>query len=202
MSVVSVSWCEFANFTLAFPNEREVSFGAWRYNSFVLVQNVDTGNIWKVETCETYPDYVSLDGYWKASRAFGIIAPVLGVIVAGSMVCLPGLGKASGSLFLIVSLCQGLTFLLLKSDICDIDTNPIFRLVNSTVETSALVKDDSCEIGSSATMSIVATVLWFLAALPPLFTGGSSDEGDGGEAPVEPGEDKVLDEPEGEVGGE
>ena len=156
-SLICVSWCEFTHHTLT--TGREVSFGLWRYQDFVLIQNVDTGDVWKVDTCAGYPDDVSIDAYWKSARAFSIIAPILGVLTAGLGCFKPELGKLLGAVFILVTTCQGLVFLFFKSDVCDGTDNPVVDAVISPFI------EEECELGPNGIMGIVATCLWFLVAI-------------------------------------
>jgi hypothetical protein len=107
---MTVSWCEFVDFTLI--GGKEVSFGMWRYQSFALIVNNDGTQLYKVDTCNGYSDDVSMDTYWKTSRVFSIIAPVLGCLAAILMCVRPRLGKALGGVFVVVTTCQGLVFFL------------------------------------------------------------------------------------------
>jgi hypothetical protein len=155
---MTVGWCEFVDFTLI--GGKEVSYGMWRYKSFVLFQNNDGTEIYKVDTCTGYSDNVPMDAYWKTSRYFSIIAPVLGFLATVLMCVRPSLGKALGGVFIVVTTCQGLVFLFFKSDACDADANPLFS-VGDALETT----QEECEMGSNAIMCIIAIILWFIAAI-------------------------------------
>ncbi|CAB9511290.1 expressed unknown protein [Seminavis robusta] len=173
-SIGSVSWCETAKFTLAGPKARKINFGLWKYNSYQFITNVNTGEIWQVETCNSYPDGTEKDSHWKAAQAFSIIAPIWGAfafcpILAASKS--PIMAKISGVLLLLACLFQGLTLLFLKSNLCNARTNPFFG--SSILQSTGLVSlttEEQCEVGRSAIVGIVAMCLWFLGGILAIVT--------------------------------
>eukprot|EP00980_Cylindrotheca_fusiformis_P025150 scaffold13207_cov143-Cylindrotheca_fusiformis.AAC.3 len=65
-----------------------------------------------------------------------------------------------GALFLVCSLFQGLTLLVVDSSICH--DNPVLQSENYTTDS------DSCEWYTGLYLSIIAVVLWFLAGVAAL----------------------------------
>jgi hypothetical protein len=163
LSLSSVIWCETGQFTIADSADgKEVNFGTWRYNSFSYYQDVNTGDVWKIEGCSSYPDGIEKDTAWKAAQAFSIIAPVWGTFAACPVMMSgknPSMAKAAGMLLMLASLFQGLTLLLWTSYICDAATNPFF---DGLLSSGQSLTEDHCALGRSAIVSICATCLFFV----------------------------------------
>ena len=181
LSIGAVSWCEFIEFTL--PGGSTPAFGAWRYQSFVLV-GVNS-DVYKVSTCEQMPDSWDMDTKWMSSRVFSVLAPLL-----GTLACIAMCKSASlaGGLFFLTAMFQGLTLLLLKSDLCSPETNPAFALYPGSISS---VPD--CKIGRSAVVSIVATSFFFVAGVLALGSGGMEKSTERDDMGVRAAEDKVGD---------
>lgn len=123
------------------------------------------GNTWKVDVCRSYDDDVEKDATWKAAQAFSIMAPIWGVLAFVPMMVSPNTTKITGLLLLVACLFQGLTLLILKSELCDAYENPLFGQFPVLQATGVLTTEDKCTLGRSAIVSICATCLWFLAGL-------------------------------------
>jgi hypothetical protein len=98
-----------------------------------------------------------MDTKWMSARVFGVLAPLLGTVASLSMFVS---GKLAAGLLMLTTLFQGLTLLLLKSDLCNVETNPAFELypdLSSSVS--------GCKLGSSGILSSVATAFFFVAAV-------------------------------------
>ena len=74
--------------------------------------------------CFAYPSTLDFDPFFKASRAFAPISAILGgimMIVLWGSVCI-GMTKShwrlSSFVLLLTTACEGLTFLMLRSDLC------------------------------------------------------------------------------------
>lgn len=179
LSVGSVAWCEFVEFDL--PGGVTPAFGAWRYKSFYLV-SVNT-DVYKVDGCGSMPDDWDLDTKWQSSRVFGILAPLMGVLAS---IALVKSAKAAAGLFFLTTMFQGLTLLLLKSELCNVETNPAFADYQGSLSGVG-----DCKIGRSAVISIVGTSFFFLAGVLALAYGaaaGKEDDEDGGMADANVGE--------------
>ena len=166
LSVGSVSWCEFVEFEL--PGGATPAFGAWRYQSFALV--TVNGDLYKVDGCGSMPNDWDLDTKWMSSRVFGILAPLMGILAG---LALLKSAKLSAILFFFTTMFQGLTLLLLKSDLCSVETNPAFASYQD-----ALGDVSDCKIGRSAVVSIVGTAFFFLAGVLALMSGVSASKED------------------------
>lgn len=165
MSFLSSFWCRNYEFTA--PELPSMSIGVWNYQTV----NVGTinGDIFVLKTCSAYSDSIDVDSYWKAARAFSIMAPVLGFLLVASVFCLRGgMGrKAAGmKLIVLVTTMQGLTLLMLKSESCESVPLPLVESLYT----------GSCQLASGAYVSIAATVCWFLAGLAMVCGPAGEDE--------------------------
>ncbi|KAL7535218.1 hypothetical protein ACHAXR_007620 [Thalassiosira sp. AJA248-18] len=146
-----------------------VSVGLWAYNLKQCTDEIgcDTDDLEDSKYCQQYGKLIdeTIDIYWKSARAFGSISALLGLISMGliSTATCAKLRKrtwiVSVTLFLIATLCQGLQFLFFKSDLCNEWIHPV---------TEELVSSE-CSISTGAIFGIVATILWFTAAVGCLF---------------------------------
>lgn len=186
--VYSVSWCEFADITL--PDGKTASFGPWRYKTFVIVEAPD-GDLWKVDTCGKLDDDWDLDSKWKLARASSIIGPVLGGL-SGCALYVSSAAAGIGLLF--AALFQGLVFFFFDSAACDMDENPVLKLIDFLLRSEF----EGCELGHSAIMAIVAASSLFLASSIACCSAvlAKDDEGDDGFTGTVPEVDKEG-EPEG-----
>ena len=94
-----------------------------------------------------------IDGYWKASRAFSILALVFGItfllLDMGTAMCGRNrnmLYRSGGGNYFMCCLFAGLTLLLLESNGCSRSSS-------------------GCSLSKGATLMIASTVLWFVAGL-------------------------------------
>ena len=154
LSISSVAWCEFIEFEI--PGGATPGFGAWRYQSFYLVGTEN--DVYKVASCASMPDSWDMDTKWMSSRVFSVLAPLLGILASISLFKSAKLGAG---LFLLTTLFQGLTLLLLKSDLCDVATNPFFESLPESTTNSI----SDCKVARSGTISCVATSFFFVAAV-------------------------------------
>jgi len=144
-----------------------LSAGIWSYNlkQCIDAENCDTNDPNDLEDsnyCQVYGSlFDTVDAYWTSARVFGSISTLLGLICLGliSTATCTKLKKrtwiALVTLLLLVTLCQGLQFLLLKSDVCNEWTNP---------ETSD-VSSAECSLSSGGKCGIAATIFWFIVAV-------------------------------------
>lgn len=73
------------------------------------------------------------------------------------------MAKIAGVLLLMACLFQGLTLLVLQSDLCDVYENPFFDQYPVLQASGALTTNETCTLGRSAIVSIVSMCLWFVA---------------------------------------
>lgn len=118
-------------------------------------------------TCVDYPSGSEFDTKWESAIALSITSWVLSglasIVICGSC-CLGALqnkGKILGCFFLLVTLFQGLSLLVLASDGCTAETNPVFVKFPGLLENYA----DECSMSRGSKMNISSTVFYFVAAL-------------------------------------
>lgn len=189
-SMVGSFWCESIVFsadgtwlgTIDFVPS-DVQLGPWYQQETVLQSrtNIDGTTYYFVrDVCTDFSGPVDIDSKWKAVRAFSIITP----IIAGLLTCLLFFNNCSyylsdGSwnkvmfMFLIlIPLFQGLSFLLLDSNACNL--NPLLNANPSpdTVDAStwagwisAAYPDGDCAWDKGMSLNVAATVLYFVTAL-------------------------------------
>jgi len=144
--------------------------GLWSYNlkqcaegeSCVVNGTNADGNFVDTGYCHPYgPTFSSTNIYWKSARTFGSLTVFLGFIGIGlvSTATCTKLKKRTWmvicTLFLLVTLFQGLQFLFLKSDLCTEWTHP---------DTKDMARAE-CSISTGAKLGVTATVLWFVTAV-------------------------------------
>lgn len=157
--------CHFIQFTDAAPNsEIKLEFGIWYYLKFVLTASSD-GNTFVADRCTGYPDAMYIDPSWKAARAFSVLAEIFGVVLivtnfvascASSADHLVSVGGWDSLGYVLTGLFQGLTLLLLNSDVCQ--NNAMVQELNYPGFT------ESCQLGTGAKCTVAATFFWFIAA--------------------------------------
>jgi len=176
-------WCDSIQFSVsesaATPNLSPISLGPW-YLQKTEVTTFTSGGDTRVfvrDVCVQLPGAVEIDSKWKAVRAFSIIVPVVGGLATVAVFltnCLyfmsDALWKSIGILFAVVlTLFQGLTFLLLDSNACS--TNPLQAIDPSSAWDG--IYSDECEWSSASSANVVSVVCWFLAGLGMLAMGGA-----------------------------
>lgn len=158
LAIVIVAYCEFVSFEST--NGAEVRFGIWKYQWFKV--STDNGvNVYN--TCNEYPVGVSFDSPWNASKAFSIIAPVIGgfcLFFAWLAPCIypsQRAWKSIGSAFVLSTLFQGLVLLYLNGN--------GFRGNELLSGFTELEFDSTCSLAWGANCCIAATVCWFVAGV-------------------------------------
>jgi hypothetical protein len=171
-SFISSFWCESIKFTaLESSQDRpDIRAGIW-YIQDTELQEI-AGKYVVREVCVEYPSGTDLDSEWKTVRAFTIITPVIGGILTVGLWIAPCLyflnettWRSVALLFIVViTLFQGLTFLLFESVACT--DSPILDFLGATE-----LYEDECEWDSGTTANVVSTVLWFCTGLAMLALG-------------------------------
>eukprot|EP00581_Thalassiosira_minuscula_P009426 CAMPEP_0183707732 /NCGR_PEP_ID=MMETSP0737-20130205/4225_1 /TAXON_ID=385413 /ORGANISM="Thalassiosira miniscula, Strain CCMP1093" /LENGTH=219 /DNA_ID=CAMNT_0025935461 /DNA_START=146 /DNA_END=802 /DNA_ORIENTATION=- len=161
--------CGFVKFTSTSGTSEPISlqFGIWYYQFFSVVFTVD--GAFAFESCHGYPDWVSLDGSWKAARAFSVLTFIFSIIVlvtaCVSACAIAGTGRITfaweAPVFLMVALFQGLTLLLLNSNVCK--NNLLIQDV--TTKYPDIGFPDTCSLDTGAKLSISAMVFFFVASV-------------------------------------
>jgi hypothetical protein len=130
------------------------------------------------DTCVAYPSYVARDGSWNAAYGLQIaswtISGVVWIVLlylllvgrdrrTSGMLVVCGLGIVLGGVLL-----QGLVFVFYQSDLCT--DSPIAGI---HVLQQMGVMETECQMGSAATLLIVAMVLYFVAGIAACWAGRS-----------------------------
>lgn len=158
-------WCKFVSYTVTgglpsnITSTEEIHYGIFLRGERFINSNGDMK-----EGCSSYPDYQDYDSKWITSKAFSIIVGVAGAFALFFgmwSTCLSPSENAwriIGPLFILLSLFQGLTLLVLGSNMCD------GQSMNQRLEQDyGLTFDDSCSLSMGANMCIASTTLWFVA---------------------------------------
>lgn len=195
-SALSSFWCDTISFDVSNDYNRSSSggvtpqhfqLGPWSQRETEIVQvNAGGGEsyLFVRDVCRSLPSGVDVDGKWKAVRAFSVIALLWGgaltviIFFANCSYFLSDVGwkGVAVQLAVAVTLCQGLTFLLLDSNACS--TNPLLAATPpagfSNAAYTALIEsvyEPECSWGAGMTTNVVATVCWFLAGTVMLVVG-------------------------------
>ncbi|GAX11394.1 hypothetical protein FisN_22Lh068 [Fistulifera solaris] len=115
-----------------------------------------------------YHDDLNYDAEWKTARAFGCLTLLIGgfailAAIFGSLchrLSQTSWNQLAGLYMVILPLFQGLTFFMLRSELCS-NNSPIFREGDY----------GSCQWNSGATANVFGIVLWFLAGATMLISG-------------------------------
>jgi len=173
-------WCESIKFTLnetAQVDAPSLHFGPW-YQRQQAVEEEGVGGESRFfirNKCVAYPGSVSVDSSWKTTRAFSIMAPIiggLGAFVLWLAPCLYFLNESSWRslaiiFIVVVTLFQGLTFLFLKSNACK--DNLIVAQFENLGDGS--LYPDECEWDEGSTTNVISVVLFFLTGVTMLILG-------------------------------
>eukprot|EP00985_Skeletonema_marinoi_P013673 scaffold6831_cov144-Skeletonema_marinoi.AAC.1 len=176
--------CEFVQFTLlpttnynnnATQNPITVHFGIWYRQSVEFYNYSDSnggGGYYKVSTCTGYSDdNINIDPSWMAARAFSILVLILGgiaLLLALATCCcanhvhVTNINRFNGGIYLLVTLFQGLTLIILSSKLCQ--NNDDIRQVMGQ-ENVMYSFPDECNLSEGAKCIISATAFWFLAGI-------------------------------------
>ena len=146
----------------------------WRYQGWALAAS--EGDMFVMESCHQYPDYIDLDSTWKAARVFSILTLVFALLVVFLNTlhsCASDLEKTKtrwleAPMLLLTTLCQGLSLLLLSSSACKNN-----QMVNELTNVESPLRDidfqDTCSISTGSKVFISATVFYFLSACHAYF---------------------------------
>jgi len=181
-------WCKAVRFESSVDGIPDYNFGLFSAPRTTTVSvDVDAATVYIGQQCFTYSDDIELDASWKSARAFAIISIILGTfitIILWFVPCMPDMFGGSvwkgftGATLVLMPLVQGLTMLLLTSDVCT--DNPVLNVL----KLSAFYNDD-CSMSEGTYMSIVSTVSWFITGAMMAVYGAPEDE-EAGRSEAEP----------------
>jgi hypothetical protein len=214
LSVISNFWCESVKFvadtdaalllgTFIDYTPQDIQLGPWSRQDTVLVSvNSGTGTRYFVrQVCRPYPENgnsIHVDGAWKTVRAFSILALVLGGFLTAFLFlnnCVyyfsaRGWRSIAIQFMVTVTVCQGLTLLLLQSTACS--DNPLLFLPPPSLDGNivtqeiwrqfvlAVYGDEECTWSSGMTCNVLALIGWFATGVLMLVIGAPE------RTPVEP----------------
>ena len=156
LSMISTSTCTF--FRLGRVRSRGVTMGIWNY------VNARTGNSFFV--CSLYPESQSIGSRLQTARAMSIISPFLAV--ASLFLCFLAIhdkrkknaspaGTLGTFLMVLATIAQGLTLLVLESDLC-LNNSSSYQTVTH------------CTLLYGAKISIATILLFFTSTMIQLLT--------------------------------
>lgn len=176
-SLLSSFWCRSIAFQSSSSDFPDVSYGIWRQRQVdvVYVTNKDGTTIEENASCEKYSDQVEMDSMWKASRAFSIVAPVLGLFLIVSTLFVKNSSHwlvIAIVMMVFITLFQGLTMLIFQSNACD-EIPLLYELESNPIRYAfvAIIYDGTCKLDSGSIANIVAIVFWFITGLTMLVLG-------------------------------
>mmetsp|Transcript_15814 Transcript_15814/g.26989 ORF Transcript_15814/g.26989 Transcript_15814/m.26989 type:complete len:224 (+) Transcript_15814:39-710(+) len=164
--------CAFLSFTSdtsTFSQPITVHFGIWSYQFWTVATS--TGGSVIFETCHRYPGDVEVDGSWKAARAFSTLTLIFGGVfllinlIASCIHPTRNTSPLESTAFLLASIFQGLSLLLLNSSLCK--NNAILYTLQSDMSklgNPAIEFPETCSLSMGANCAIAAIVFWALAA--------------------------------------
>lgn len=170
-----------ADTTTSSSNLAQLSLGLFRYQKF----GVDNGMFHVDNTCTSYATTaIAVDTNWMAARTFGILALIIGgihlllLLLVG--VCIRSRSSSyekmkkimkiiSPWVYLLCCLFQGLTLLILNSQLCNNNNNNTYT-IRQAVEnllTRATIQwsDNGCSMESGSKMATSSVVFWLLACI-------------------------------------
>jgi len=144
------NWCDFLQRNVEGNDNLSTGIGMWSYQGTGINEGY----------CVWYPSTFEPDTYFEVSRASAGMGQCLGgiaMIILAFSSCVP-LSKpvwmASGFLLLLACMFQGLTFMMLKSTVCE--------------TTFDGTRDAACELMRGSKCVIAAVVFWFLSSVSVL----------------------------------
>eukprot|EP00549_Striatella_unipunctata_P017421 CAMPEP_0118714754 /NCGR_PEP_ID=MMETSP0800-20121206/26403_1 /TAXON_ID=210618 ORGANISM="Striatella unipunctata, Strain CCMP2910" /NCGR_SAMPLE_ID=MMETSP0800 /ASSEMBLY_ACC=CAM_ASM_000638 /LENGTH=194 /DNA_ID=CAMNT_0006620663 /DNA_START=258 /DNA_END=842 /DNA_ORIENTATION=- len=164
LAVAANFLCAFVGIE-AFKGNLSIKFGIWQLTRWSAA--VEGGELEFSESCVQYPEEIGVDSTWQAARAFSILSPIVAFtcIVAAAVSICANLGKTGWNLiglgFLFAAFFQGLTFLILQSNLCSND--PILEDFESITGINLTIND--CQLEWEAYACIAAVVTYVLTSL-------------------------------------
>lgn len=160
--LASISSTIICNYFIVSGSQDELSLGLW-----LVPSRNDTNSVLE---CQGYPSGITFDSYFQTARIMSVLAPVFCCIgIAISYCAESGLirfyeGRLLLSVFVLVlaSVAQGLTLMVLESDVC----------VNNPV----IPGDGTCDLSTGAKISISSVAFMAASIFLLLVTGHKSPE--------------------------
>jgi hypothetical protein len=173
--------CSAVSFYSPMSGGINLQFGVYlRKSADVWGYDGDEFKIYK--TCINYDgDNMNPDAKWNTAKAFTIFAIVFGSLLPCVSCAMPNLYKPIGACMLLVCLFQGLTLLLLDSNLCK--NNNVINTINNEIpnENADRRFTTECSRDWGYNSNIACVVFWFLTAvlmiaLPTSDNAGGTEE--------------------------
>eukprot|EP00550_Attheya_septentrionalis_P012306 CAMPEP_0198302976 /NCGR_PEP_ID=MMETSP1449-20131203/56649_1 /TAXON_ID=420275 /ORGANISM="Attheya septentrionalis, Strain CCMP2084" /LENGTH=240 /DNA_ID=CAMNT_0044005455 /DNA_START=672 /DNA_END=1394 /DNA_ORIENTATION=- len=128
-------------------------------------------------------DDMNPDAKWKTAKAFTIFALVFGSLLPCVSCFMPNLYKPIGACMLLVCLFQGLTMLILDSNLCK--NNSVINDINNEIPDIAADErfPTECSRDWGFNSNIACVVFWFVTAMIMITLPTSDNAGDMEEVP-------------------
>ena len=163
LSAIANFWCYSVQLRpAALDSVATLRFGLFSQSQLSSVEvSISDAEITTEQKCTAYSDSADFDGFWKAARAFAIIGFIIGAAITFALWLVPcfpqryndSVWKCLTAIFLLlVPVCQGLTFLMMKSDMCQ--EYPRTWLYG-----------EHCQLGAGGFINIASIITWFLAGI-------------------------------------
>lgn len=129
------------NYNTTTEDSITVHFGIWYRQSVELYNykvDSESGGYYKVSTCTGYREEINIDPSWKAARAFSILVLTLGgiaLVLALAICCCANkkyasnINRLNGGIYLLVTIFQGLTLIILSSKLCQNNNDDIRQMM-------------------------------------------------------------------------
>uniref|UniRef100_A0A7S2XLM7 MARVEL domain-containing protein n=1 Tax=Attheya septentrionalis TaxID=420275 RepID=A0A7S2XLM7_9STRA len=137
------------------------------------------GNFYVDKRCINYDgDDMNPDAKWKTAKAFTIFALVFGSLLPCVSCFMPNLYKPIGACMLLVCLFQGLTMLILDSNLCK--NNSVINDINNEIPDIAADErfPTECSRDWGFNSNIACVVFWFVTAMIMIALPTSDNAGD------------------------
>jgi hypothetical protein len=167
MGLLGNLYCE----TIAFDSTTgsdALTFGVWYYKGYQTETLQPNDRVVTTETCFQYPSGTYFDAKWNTAKAFTIITAIIGGLVLFWSWMAPcwyvdeGRWKKIGMVFVVMTLFQGLTLLLLPSNACT-NNELVASLAQDGIEYS-----QECSFAWGTKINIAAVVFWLVAGVSML----------------------------------
>eukprot|EP00978_Attheya_sp_CCMP212_P024764 scaffold78419_cov48-Attheya_sp.AAC.1 len=156
--------CSAVSFYSTLSGGTTLEFGVYLRRGTVVWEWGD--DFYASKTCINYDgDDMNPDAKWKTVKAFTIFAIVFGSILPCVSCFMPNLEKPIGACMLLVCLFQGLTLLLLDSNLCK--NNNIINTLNAKIPPGSeeFLFPDECSRDWGYNSNIACVVFWFFTAV-------------------------------------
>eukprot|EP00978_Attheya_sp_CCMP212_P025200 scaffold80694_cov47-Attheya_sp.AAC.1 len=157
--------CNAVSFYSPLREGKTMHFGVFMRRGIVVWNDWEGDPVW-AKTCISYDgDDMDPDAKWKTAKAFAIIAIVLGTLLPCIGCFMPKFEKPIGACLLLVCLFQGLTLLILESNLCK--NNNVINFWNAVIPDEEADKRFSTECSRDwgYNCNIACVIFWFISGM-------------------------------------